>query len=108
MSDGQIVDKRVVIERRGDSPLEWSTEDGLAKLHMTPFGVIGEFEGKERVTQIVSWMDVTDLSILDLNFGRDDNPGPIQTCEDCGGSGLTDPDTRCVTCEGWGHLGRDR
>lgn len=32
------------------------------------------------------------------------NPGPIDTCRACDGSGHTGLDRVCGLCHGWGHL----
>ena len=108
MDNGNMVDKKVVIDRRGQDPLEWSTEFGLKGLHMTPFGIIGEFAESERTTEIISWYEVSGVQIWDLAF-EDTTKKGVQTCTECGGRGLLDDgEVRCPICDGWGHLGGNR
>lgn len=97
---------KVVIERRGEEEIEWSTEDGLRGINVAPFGVVGEFEGKEIKQQMVSWYEISNLTILDLDF-RDSKPvaATVQMCDTCLGTGLVDGgERRCETCDGFGHI----
>ncbi|KKM02912.1 hypothetical protein LCGC14_1779660 [marine sediment metagenome] len=104
MSDQRMQPARVVIERRGDESIEWSTEDGLRGISMAPFGVIGEFEGKEVRQQMVSWYEISKFTIYDLDF-RSEESGAVQICNRCTGTGLVDRGAeRCPDCDGFGHV----
>lgn len=98
---------KVVIERRGDDSIEWSTEDGLRNISMAPFGVVGVFEGKEIQQQMVSWYEISKFTIYDLDFRGAEKPtGRIEMCKQCGGTGLVDNgESRCAACDGFGHVG---
>ena len=103
MSD--IQPSKVVINIRGEEPIEWSTEDGLKSISMAPFGVVGEFEGKEVRQQMVSWYEVSSFKIYDLDFVEPEAPKKVETCTTCAGTGLVNGgEDRCSVCEGWGHV----
>jgi hypothetical protein len=96
---------RVVIETRGEDDIEWSTEDGLRGINVAPFGVVGEFEGKEITQQMVSWYEISKFTIFDLDFRQPEEKPPVQMCIECKGTGLTNGgETRCEACDGYGHV----
>ena len=101
-------DQRVVISRRGDEPLVWDTEDGLTNFTMTPFGVMAEFEGSEKVHQLIPWMEITGLEVFNTSADREGSRSRVSvpvTCPVCKGRGLTtDGEQRCENCSGWGTI----
>lgn len=96
---------RVVIERRGDSALEWSTEDGLVGWTLAPFGVVGEFEGKELKQQMVSWYEVSSLQTYNLSQPpkRNDPLPSVSPCPACEGFGAM-AGYPCNKCDGYGYV----
>lgn len=100
----EITPSRVVIERRGGDNIEWSTDEGLVSVSWAPFGVMGMFEGEEVLQEIVSWFEISHVTVYDLRYAEKPVITPIKTCETCSGRGLVDDgERRCNTCDGWGY-----
>lgn len=94
---------KVVIERRGMPDLVWSTDEGLVSITMLPNGVVGVFEGKEVLSMLVSWYEVSTFAVYDLDY-EEPQSGPITPCVLCKATGLVDEGAlRCPECDGFGH-----
>ena len=102
--DQEFEPMKVVIERRGMPDLVWSTDEGLVSVTMLPNGVVGVFEGKEVLSMLVSWYEVSTFAVYDLDYDHEEQTSAIKPCERCGATGLVDEgDLRCPECDGFGH-----
>lgn len=106
-------DQKIVIHRRGDASVVWETTKGLKIFHVTPFGVVGEFEDREdmKVSEIVMLSEITKIEVFSYGEGGAEptRPPTPMVCSECKGTGLTDAgETRCSVCEGFGFTTKEK